>query len=154
MSGTLKKAWAEMVWPLLRRPPELQVAALCCRTGEDGGTEVLLITSRDTGRWVLPKGWLMKGMNAAEAARAEAWEEAGVKAARITPEPVGVYHYEKRLDDGYGAPVEVQVFRIDVEELSDTYPETRERARLWLKPQMAAARVAEPELKALLRRLR
>jgi 8-oxo-dGTP pyrophosphatase MutT (NUDIX family) len=153
MTGPLKKAWAEMVQPLLRRPPELQVAALCCRTAEDGGTEVLLITSRDTGRWVLPKGWLMEDMNAAEAARAEAWEEAGVKAANVSTEPYGVYHYDKRLDDGYSAPVEVRVYKIDVEELSDVYPETRERARLWLSPEMAAARVAEPELKALLRQL-
>lgn len=152
MNDGLKKAWTEVVRPLLRRPPELQVAALCCREGE-AGTEVLMITSRDTGRWVMPKGWLMEGMNAAEAAREEAWEEAGVKSARISEEPIGVYHYEKHLDDGYAAPVEVQVFRLDVEALSDVYPEARERARLWLDPETAAGRVDEPELKELLLQL-
>lgn len=152
MTGALKKAWAEMVRPLLRRPPELQVAALCCRAMGDG-TEVLLITSRDTGRWILPKGWLMDGKTAAEAAEQEAWEEAGVSAARVSARPVGSYRYEKHLDDGCSAPVEVQVYRLDVMELSDIYPEVRERARLWLDPATAAGRVDEPELKALLRAL-
>ncbi|MEQ8988054.1 MAG: NUDIX hydrolase [Marinovum algicola] len=141
-----------MVQPLLRRPRELQVAALCCRPGENG-TEVLMITSRDTGRWVMPKGWLMDGKDAAEAACEEAWEEAGVKTANVSAAPVGVYHYEKRLDDGYVAPVEVQVYRIDVEELDDAYPEMRERARLWLDPATAANRVDEPSLKELLLQL-
>lgn len=152
MTDGLKKAWTEMVQPLLRRPPELQVAALCCRAGDDG-TEVLMITSRDTGRWVVPKGWLMAGRDAAEAAREEAWEEAGVQEARVIPEPIGVYHYEKQLDDGYTAPVQVQVFRLEVETLADIYPEARERARLWLSPEVAATRVEEPELKELLRQL-
>lgn len=152
MNDGLKKAWTEMVQPLFRRPPELQVAALCCRAGENG-TEVLMITSRDTGRWVMPKGWLMDGKNAAEAACEEAWEEAGVKTANVSEAPVGVYHYEKRLDDGYVAPVEVQVYRIDVEELDDAYPESRERARLWLDPATASNRVDEPSLKELLLQL-
>ena len=152
MTNALKTAFDSVIAPLWRRPRRIQVAALCTRETQ-GATEVLLITSRDTGRWVLPKGWLMEDMNAAEAARAEAWEEAGVKAANVSTEPYGVYHYDKRLDDGYSAPVEVRVYKIDVEELSDVYPETRERARLWLSPEMAAARVAEPELKALLRQL-
>lgn len=152
MTESLKKAWAEMVRPLLRRPPELQVAAICCRAGSNG-TEVLMITSRDTGRWIVPKGWLIEGKNTAEAALEEAWEEAGVEQARITPEPIGTYHYDKRVDDGYAAPVEVQVFRLEVDTLSDIYPESRERARLWLDPATAADRVDEPELKELLRQL-
>ncbi|WP_397542675.1 NUDIX domain-containing protein [Roseovarius salis] len=152
MTDGLKAAWAGMVRPLLRRPPQLQVAALCCRESGEG-TEVLMITSRGTGRWVMPKGWLMDGMDAAEAARQEAWEEAGVKSARVSPEVVGTYRYEKQLDDGYAAPVEVQVYRLDVEALSDIYPEARERARLWLSPRTAANRVDEPELKELLLRL-
>ena len=152
MQDGFKKAWAEMVQPLLRRPPELQVAALCCRAGENG-TEVLMITSRDSGRWVTPKGWLMEDMNAAEAAAQEAWEEAGVRAARVSPEPIGTYHYEKELSNGYTAPVEVQVYRLEVETLADIYPEARERARLWLDPETAANRVAEPELRDLLLQL-
>jgi len=152
MTDGLKKAWAEVVQPLLRRPPECQVAALCCRDGETG-PEVLLITSRDTGRWIIPKGWLMDGKSAAEAAQIEAWEEAGVQHADLLPDPVGTFSYDKRLDDGYENPVEVQVFRLDVSQLSDIYPEARERRRAWVSPEEAAEKVDEPGLKAILRSL-
>ena len=148
MTEGLKKAWAEMVQPLLRRPPEVQVAALCGRESDDG-IEVLLMTSRDSGRWIVPKGWLMDGKSAAEAAREEAWEEAGVKTAMLTPVPVGTFAYEKRLDTGYCAPAEVQVFYLDVSELSDIYPEARERERKWVSPAQAAEMVNEPGLKAI-----
>lgn len=153
MTGALRKVRAEMVRPLLHRPPELQVAALCCRADASGGTEVLLITSRDTGRWVLPKGWPMPGRSDAEAARIEAWEEAGVKAGRLSDEPVGSYGYSKRLDGGETIPVRVRVWRLDVVKMARTYPEQAERRRVWLSPKAAAQRVDEPELKTILRRL-
>ncbi len=149
MTDGLKKAWAEVVQPLLRRPPECQVAALCCRDGDDG-LEVLLITSRDTGRWIIPKGWLMEDKSAADAAEIEAWEEAGVQKADIVPRPIGTYSYDKRLDDGYENPVEVQVFRLNVSQLADIYPEARERRRVWVSPSEAAGKVDEQELKAIL----
>ncbi len=152
MTEGLKKAWAEMVQPLLRRPRECQVAALCCREGKDG-LQVLLITSRDTGRWILPKGWLMEGKSAAEAAREEAWEEAGVKQAKLGSDPVGSFCYDKALDDGYSAPVDVQIFRLDVTEMSDIYPEARERRRKWVSPAQAADMVQEPELQNFFRAL-
>jgi len=152
MTDGLKKAWAEVVQPLLRRPPECQVAALCCRDGENG-PQVLLITSRDTGRWIIPKGWLMEGKSAAEAAQIEAWEEAGVQHADLLPDPIGSFSYDKRLDDGYANPVKVQVFRLNVSQLADIYPEVRERRRAWVPPSEAAEKVDEPELKAILRDL-
>ncbi|GAB4286316.1 MAG: NUDIX hydrolase [Roseovarius sp.] len=153
MSKAMKRPRADTAVPPTHHAPRTQVAALCCRTGADGGTEVLLITSRETRRWVLPKGWPMADRSAAEAARTEAWEEAGVKAARVWPEPVGSYRYDKRQAGGGTIPVEVQVFRIEVAELCDSYPEAHERTRSWVTPAIAAARVDEPELKALLRGL-
>lgn len=152
MTDGLKKAWAEVVQPLLRRPPECQVAALCCRDSDDE-LEVLLITSRDTGRWIIPKGWLMEGKSAAEAAQIEAWEEAGVQEAEMLAQPIGTFSYDKRLDDGYENPVEVQVFRLNVSQLADIYPEARERRRAWVSPEDAAEKVDEPGLKTLLRNL-
>lgn len=152
MTDSILKAWTEVVQPLLRRPPECQVAALCFRK-EGDDTKVLLISSRDTGRWVVPKGWLMKGKTAAEAARVEAWEEAGVKQAIGDDKVIGTYSYEKRLDDGYVSPVEVQVFELDVIETADIYPEARERKRVWVKPQEAANMVEEPGLQALFQRM-
>lgn len=129
-----------------------QVAALCTRkTG--GKREVLLITSRDTGRWVLPKGWPMRGKSAAEAALQEAWEEAGVRDARARSKPLGTYEYDKRLNDGGVLPVRVEVFLARVRKTSDHYPEAHERTRRWVRPKRAAEMVDEPQLKELLRRL-
>ncbi len=152
MTEGIKKAWAEMVQPLLRRPPECQVAALCLRETSQG-PQVLLVTSRDTGRWVIPKGWLMEGKTAAEAAQLEAWEEAGVKTAECNPTPIGTYFYDKLLDDGYVAPVDVQVFKMVVTEIIDIFPEARERTRKWVTPTEAAEMVDEASLQAIFRQM-
>jgi 8-oxo-dGTP pyrophosphatase MutT (NUDIX family) len=152
MTDGIKKAWAEMVQPLLRRPPECQVAALCLRDGQSG-PEVLMVTSRGSGRWVIPKGWLMEGKTAAEAACLESWEEAGVKSAECDDEPIGSYSYEKHLDDGYVTPVDVQVYRMKVTETADIFPEARERTRRWVSPSTAAELVDEPGLQAIFRQM-
>jgi 8-oxo-dGTP pyrophosphatase MutT (NUDIX family) len=129
-----------------------QVAALCTRK-PGGKREVLLITSRDTGRWVLPKGWPMSDRSAADAALQEAWEEAGVREARIRPQPIGTYDYAKRLDDGGSIPVRVEVFLARVDKTARDFPEADQRKRRWVRPGEAAKMVDEPGLKALLRDL-
>ncbi|PID36147.1 MAG: NUDIX hydrolase [Rhodobacterales bacterium] len=150
MSPLIAKAWDEVVRPMIQRPRQLQVAALCYRK-EGGRKEVLLITSRGTGRWILPKGYLMAGKSAAEAARIEAWEEAGVRPAKVSEEPVGEYTYLKRDDDGVGAPYSAQVYPIKVKQLEDDFPERGQRKRQWIAPEKAAELVAEKDLQALLR---
>lgn len=100
----LQKTWTEYVRPMLMRPKEIQVAALCVRTIGDT-TNVLLITSRDTGRWVLPKGWPIDGMSAAQAAAQEAWEEAGVIPVAVDETAIGQYEYVKGLNTGGEATV-------------------------------------------------
>lgn len=137
---------------ILRPVRERQVAALCYReTG--AGKKVLLVTSRGTGRWIVPKGWPIKGLEDAEAALQEAWEEAGVEAADIQADPVGHYDYDKRLSCGDITPVKAQVYLAEVESLADHYPEDHQRKRRWFDQDEAAARVQEPELKAILRDL-
>ena len=127
------------------RTPALQVAALCV---EPATGRVLMITSRGTGRWIIPKGWPMPGRTLVEAALQEAWEEAGVNAV---PGPdLGVYHYEKLQDHGFAIPVEVRVFLAEVTGLANAFPEAGKRRRLWFSPAEAAALVAEPELAALI----
>jgi 8-oxo-dGTP pyrophosphatase MutT (NUDIX family) len=125
-----------------------QVAALCYRTVRDR-TEVLMVTSRDTGRWVLPKGWPRAGRGAAGTAAREAYEEAGVM-GRIGADPLGSYGYDKRLPDGSTLPCRVTVFPLAVRKLMDDFPERRQRVRRWMSLREAAGRVAEPELAALL----
>lgn len=149
MTDTFKKAWTEMLRPMLQRPKRVQVAALCYRPNGDG-KDVLLITSRDTGRWIVPKGWPIDGLNGSEAALQEAWEEAGVQEAEIQSEPLGCYDYLKGMNAGGNAQVEAQVYLAKVRAMSNTYPESEERKRKWVVPSEAANMVAEPGLKEIL----
>ncbi|WP_299964371.1 NUDIX hydrolase [uncultured Roseobacter sp.] len=131
---------------------ERQVAAVCLRRTSEGD-EVLLVTSRGTGRWIVPKGWPIKGLSDAEAALQEAWEEAGVRAASVEEDPIGSYDYEKRRKQGEITPVQAKVYLAKVESLADSYPEDHQRSRRWFSPAEAASRVQEPQLQALLRAL-
>jgi 8-oxo-dGTP pyrophosphatase MutT (NUDIX family) len=150
MVSMFKNAWSGMIDPLIRRPNRVQSAALCFRTGKRG-KEVLLITSRERGRWILPKGWPINGLDGAGTAAQEAWEEAGVKPLKVNKKSLGQFHYDKILGNGASAPVEANVYSIEVDKLSDSYPEADERKRDWMAPNKAAELVEEPELKAILR---
>jgi 8-oxo-dGTP pyrophosphatase MutT (NUDIX family) len=140
---------AEQPAASLRHP---QVAALCYRL-TDRGKQVLLVTSRGTGRWIVPKGWPMTGLEDPQAALQEAWEEAGVKSADVSRAAIGAFNYDKLSDDGEIIPVRAKLFAAKVKKLEDTYPEHQERKRRWFTPDEAATRVAEPQLQALLRGL-
>lgn len=129
-----------------------QVAALCYRETQ-AGKKVLLITSRGTGRWIVPKGWPIKGLEDPEAALQEAWEEAGVKRAEVETDPIGHYDYEKWHSDRDATPITTQVYLAEVETLSEKYPEDHQRERQWFSQDEAASRVQEPELKEILRDL-
>ncbi len=128
-----------------------QVAALPIRrTG--GDIEVLLVTSRETRRWVIPKGWPWADRGHHEAAAAEAWEEAGIRGT-VCDVPVGTFHYDKRRKEDVLA-VEVTVFLLDVHEEATHWPEESQRSRAWFSPEAAAKAVVEEELKTLLLALR
>ena len=132
-----------------KRKRRRQCAAL--PLAEAGGeTLVMLVTSRETRRWVLPKGWAEKRLALNEAAAKEAFEEGGIVGAAA--EAVGSYHYLKRLPGGRSAPCRVSVFPLCVERLLDDWPERRERERRWFTLVDAAAAVEEADLAALLLR--
>lgn len=141
-----------MLGPLLRRPKRLQVAALCY-TQVGPRKKVLLITSRDTKRWIVPKGWPIDGLNAPQAAMQEAWEEAGVRTGDIDETPLGQFDYDKRMDTGGVSPVETLVFAVEVDKLEETYPESDERERRWVTPDEAIEMVEEDGLKDILRQM-
>ena len=126
-----------------------QVAALPMRRDERGRLRVLLVTSRDTGRWVMPKGWPMDGRDPWEAAAVEALEEAGAEGS-IDASAVGTYAYGKRVSDEKTLPCEVTVYPMRVKRLRKRWKEAGERKRRWFGPVAAAKRVAEPELRDLL----
>ena len=131
--------------------PRSQIGALPVFTDEAGRSWILLITSRETRRWIIPKGWPMKGRKDHEAAAQEAMEEAGV-VGQIGHEPVGTYLYWKRQAAHFEL-CDVKVFRLNVEGQLETWPEKSQRETRWFSFAEAADRVEEPGLRNLIRRL-
>ena len=135
---------------MFRRPPRQQYAALCYRVKKKtGDLEVLLLTSRDTGRWVIPKGWPMPGKLSHEVAAREAYEEAGVRGT-VETAPLGSFSYDKVLKDGIQVPCRVQVYALEVSELVKNFKEKGERSVEWVSTDEAVKRVREPELRNLI----
>ncbi|MBX3567451.1 MAG: NUDIX hydrolase [Rhizobiaceae bacterium] len=129
----------------------VQVAALPFRRSGADRVEFMLLTSRGTRRFVLPKGWPMKGMSEAESAAIEAEEEAGIQ-GQVAKRPIGRYRYWKRLRTVF-APITVAVFPLLVEKERDKWNEMRSRNRAWLSAQDAALLVDEPDLIQLFREM-
>ncbi len=128
-----------------------QVAALPLRKAQDGSLEVLLVTSRDTGRWVLPKGWPSRRLKDQDAAAREAKQEAGV-VGRISSKPIGNYRYRK-IEGQNARLVEVSVYILKVQKEKKRWREQDERERRWFSVAMAARRVRERKLRLLLKGL-
>jgi 8-oxo-dGTP pyrophosphatase MutT (NUDIX family) len=129
----------------------VQVGCLPLIIAEDGTTKVLLVTSRDTKRWIIPKGWPMKGHKPSKAAAQEALEEAGV-IGETANKPVGSYRYRKRREADF-AVCEVQVYELAVRKQLKKWHEKGQRERRWFTLEEAAASIEEADLAALLMRL-
>ena len=127
----------------------IQYAALPYRF-EGRQVRILLITSRETRRWVIPKGWPMNGLKPQDAAAVEAAEEAGLIGA-IEPTPVGSFRYMKRLKDGEAMAIQVIVFPFLVAAQVESWKEQDQRSLQWFGYRAAASRVAEPSLRRLIR---
>lgn len=129
--------------------PLQQVAALPFRISPEGELLVLVVTSRQTRRAVLPKGWPMKKKDDWQAARIEARQEAGVT-GKISHKPFGRYRYWKRLGDHF-AWSDVAVFALEVKRELSEWPEKHQRIRVWLPAEDAALMIDETELGSLIR---
>lgn len=129
----------------LSSAPKVQHGALPWRY-VDGTIEVMLVTSRDTGRWIIPKGWPHDGMSSARSAAQEAFEEAGITGA-ITKKTIGRFHYLKFIGDSDAIDCIVHVHALEVEEELSTWPEKSQRTRRWFLRPEAADLVDEPELR-------
>lgn len=136
---------------LTQKTAPQQVAALPVLRGVDGPL-VMLVTSRGTGRWVLPKGWPKKHLSGAETAALEAFEEAGL-IGDIAEDAVGIFHYLKRMNSGATVQCAVEVFPLCVVEVLEEWPERTQRRREWFTLTEAAGLVREADLTALLLRL-
>jgi 8-oxo-dGTP pyrophosphatase MutT (NUDIX family) len=134
---------------MFRRPPRQQYAALCYRVKKKtSDVEVLLLTSRDTGRWVIPKGWPMDGRRSYEVAAREAFEEAGVRGT-VENQTLGSYSYPKVLKNGLKVTCKVQVYALEVSEIARNFKEKGERKTDWVSCDEAVKRVHERELRNL-----
>lgn len=115
---------------------------------EGGETLVMLITSRDTGRWILPKGWFEKRLSESELAAKEAFEEAGI-VGQISPTPISRYHYTKRLPIT-SKECSVRIYPLRVTELLPEWPEAHQRRREWFTVAQAALNIDDCELVTIL----
>ena len=129
-----------------------QIGALPIRREADGSLSVLLITSRETRRWIIPKGWPKDGRADHVTATEEALEEAGVVGI-AHPDCIGTFAYEKRQATG-GLPVRVSVHLLEVQEELALWPECDQRERAWYPLAEALTEVEEPELRRFLRTLK
>ena len=116
----------------------------------DATVRVLLVTSRGTGRWVIPKGNIDAGMAPHAAAALEAEEEAGVSGAAC-PTRLGSYRYRKRRNNGASLMVDVDVFPLAVTRELARWKEQDQRERRWFSLAEAADAVDETDLRDLIR---
>jgi 8-oxo-dGTP pyrophosphatase MutT (NUDIX family) len=127
----------------------VQYGALPYRFSQDAALEILLVTTRGTRRWIVPKGWPIKGLRPAESAAREAFEEAGVM-RRIGPKPIGVFACDKLLDEAGGTTMcEVKVYPLLVKRQSHVWPESHQRTTHWVGPSRAIAMIKEADLKKI-----
>lgn len=131
-----------------KRSVRTQFGALPYRI-QDGKVEILLITSRGTGRWIIPKGWPMDGETPAGAAATEAFEEAGAL-GKLSNQVLGFYSYDKG-HAGEKLPCVVAVFPLKVKKLVKNYREAGQRRRKWVSQKKASQMVSEPELRQMIK---
>ena len=129
-----------------------QVGVLPWRIRKNGEAKVLLITSRERGRWIVPKGWMVKGYPAFVAASREAFEEAGI-VGDISSTPMTSYRYMKLLDDGSQVPCRVAVFGMNVRGTLSHWREKGQRQRRWFSLDAAADALDDVELAVFVRTL-
>jgi 8-oxo-dGTP pyrophosphatase MutT (NUDIX family) len=136
---------------MFRRPSRLQIAALCQRQRK-GKCEVLMVTSKTTHRWILPKGWPILSLKAHRTAAIEAFEEAGV-IGTAHKDPFASFHSHKGGEGGLKIRTDVLVYLVDVESTTDAFPDCSERDVKWL-PIAEAIRICDdPGLVGVLKKL-
>jgi 8-oxo-dGTP pyrophosphatase MutT (NUDIX family) len=131
------------------KTPSIQYGALPYREIKSG-VQFLLVTSRETRRWIIPKGWPQRGMPPHRAAALEAFEEAGVF-GKIGKKTVGSYWYDKAVEPGFAVRCKVRVFPLNVTRQFKTWPEKRQRRTQWYSPPQASRRVREAQLREIIR---
>jgi 8-oxo-dGTP pyrophosphatase MutT (NUDIX family) len=127
----------------------VQYGALPYRFTPEAAMEILLVTTRQSRRWIIPKGWPIKGLKPPKSAAREAFEEAGVR-GRAGAKSIGLFTYDKLIDEtGMRVSCEVKVYPLLVTRQSEVWPEIRQRKVQWVAPNRAVSMIRESELKAI-----
>mgnify|MGYP001169309206 CR=1 FL=1 len=126
-----------------------QIGALCYRFTHKN-VKILLVTSRRSKRWIIPKGWKVEKMSNRKSVALEAWEEAGVQ-GRVSDRSIGTYYYRKRTAKDDFLTCAVKVFALEVKASKKKFPEREQRKLKWVNPTKAIDSVSEPELKTVLK---
>jgi 8-oxo-dGTP pyrophosphatase MutT (NUDIX family) len=119
------------------------------REKKTGEPEVLLITSRSSGRWLIPKGSPMRGKTLWEAASIEALEEAGVEGV-VARQAFGTFEHRKTAILLMQRVYMVIVFPLHVTEVHEEWQEMSERSRQWFNAAEAAQRVENGQFRELM----
>jgi 8-oxo-dGTP pyrophosphatase MutT (NUDIX family) len=132
------------------RALRVQYGVLPYRFTETNSLEVLLVTTRQTRRWIIPKGWPIKGLKPPKSAAREAYEEAGIRGT-VGAKSIGAFSYEKGIDaNGGTVPCEVRVFPMIVKRQLSTWPEAHEREAQWFESAKALSAIKEKGLRQLI----
>lgn len=110
---------------------------------------MLLVTGRRSGRWMIPKGWPIRGKSLAGAAAQEAYEEAGVE-GRVDKTPLGSFRHTKQHLTVGMLDVSIVVHPLAVEREHKNWPEDGQRERKWLSIERAADSVDSDELRRII----
>ena len=128
------------------RGPAAQYGALPWRRRRGHSVEILLVTTRRSGRWIVPKGWPIGGCSPRECAAREAMEEAGVLGV-IAAEPIGTFPYDKQRKSGEAVPCRVEVFALQVTHQLRDWPEKSMREKRWYSVEDALLHAGDPGLR-------
>jgi 8-oxo-dGTP pyrophosphatase MutT (NUDIX family) len=151
----VKEEWnsASPDWKkMAKKKSYVQYAALPF-TRRNGRMAVMLVTSRETRRWVIPKGWPINKLSPSSAAALEAFEEAGI-IGKIEQTPHCTFQYRKKLSPKKTVLCTVHAFLLEVTEELAEWPEQEVRERCWFTPEEAAKLVSEPDLRDTIMRLK
>jgi 8-oxo-dGTP pyrophosphatase MutT (NUDIX family) len=148
LTWSQRPTWVHRILSVFSQPPRRQVAALCYRKRQ-GKLEVMLVTSRGRGRWILPKGWHELEKAAHETAAIEAYEEAGIIGS-ANRKPFARFRSEKLMDTGLSVPTSVDVFLLKVDKQQAKFPEAGQRKLEWLPVRKAIKRADDPGVRKVL----
>lgn len=103
----------------------MEILQACALTYRRHPLEVLMVTSRSSGRWIFPKGLIEPGTTPQQTALQEAWEEAG--ASGTLSNFLGQYQDQK-----WGQTLRVLVFALEIAEMHEHWQEESLRQRRWM----------------------